>query len=79
MNYETAEIRPFLMDGEDWKLKKEQIVSLYQKGVENIEEIALLTATRPGYVNSVLQSAGLIFDYYDHYQTKSVPFGLAER
>ncbi|HMV46875.1 MAG TPA: hypothetical protein PLD20_05985 [Blastocatellia bacterium] len=51
--------------------KKDQIISLHTSGVDNLEDIALMTNTRTSYVASVLQAAGLISGYFDLYTTTS--------
>ena len=38
--------------------KKEQIVSLYLSGIEDVESLALLTESRPSYVGTVLRESG---------------------
>ena len=59
--------------------KKDQIISLYTSGIDNLEDIALMTSTRPGYAASVLQSAGLIAGYFDLYTTTSHPMNTYSR
>jgi hypothetical protein len=59
--------------------KKEQILSLYASGVDNLEDIALMTNSRPTYVASVLQGAGLITGYFDLYTTSSQPMNTYSR
>jgi hypothetical protein len=56
--------------------KKEQIVSLFTSGFNEIEDLAMITATRPSYVASVLQSEGLIEGYFDLYTTSSHPMNV---
>lgn len=56
--------------------KKDQIIALYTSGLGNIEDIAILTSARPGYVASVLQEAGLISGYFDLYTTTSHPMNV---
>ena len=56
--------------------KKEQITSLYTSGFTEIEDLAMITATRPSYVASVLQGAGLIEGYFDLYTTSSHPMNV---
>jgi hypothetical protein len=55
--------------------KKEQIVALALTGME-VEDIALITATRPSYVNTVLQEAGLAAGYFDLYTSTSRPMNV---
>jgi hypothetical protein len=59
--------------------KKDQIISLYTSGIDNLEDIALMTGTRPGYAASVLQAAGLIAGYFDLYTTTSHPMNTYSR
>lgn len=59
--------------------KKEQILSLYTEGVDNLEDIALMTSTRTTYVASVLQAAGLISGYFDLYTTSARPMNTYSR
>jgi hypothetical protein len=59
--------------------KKDQIISLFTSGVDNIEDISLMTNARPSYVASVLQSAGLVKGYFDLYTTTSHPMNVYSR
>ena len=56
--------------------KKDQIVALYLSGVETVEELALLTQSRPSYVGTVLQEAGLGPGYFDLYTSTSHPMNV---
>lgn len=47
--------------------KKDQIISLYVSGMNEVEDLAIITGSRPSYVGSVLQEAGLISSYFDLY------------
>jgi len=47
--------------------KKDQIIALYTSGLGDVEDIAMLTGARPGYIASVLQEAGLMSGYFDLY------------
>jgi hypothetical protein len=47
--------------------KKDQIISLFTSGIVNVEELAMITGSRPSYVASVLQAAGLMSGYFDLY------------
>ena len=49
--------------------KKSRILELHRAGTTDIGEIARQVGTRPSYVASVLQSAGLIQGYFDLYTT----------
>lgn len=59
--------------------KKDQIISLFTGGVDNLEDIALMTNARISYVASVLQSAGLIHGYFDLYTTSAQPMNTYSR
>ena len=59
--------------------KKDQIISLYTSGIDSLEDIALMTGTRPGYAASVLQAAGLIAGYFDLYTTTAHPMNTYSR
>ena len=52
--------------------KKEQVVSLFHAGIEDVESLALLTGTRPSYVGGVLREEGLT-TYYDLYTSTGYP------
>ncbi len=41
--------------------------------MREIEDLALLTGTRPTYVGSILQDEGLVEDYFDLYTSTSHP------
>ncbi len=47
--------------------KKDQIISLFLSGMGEVEDIAIITGSRPSYVGSVLQEAGLVQGYFDLY------------
>lgn len=49
--------------------KKSRILELHRAGTTEIGEIARQVGTKPSYVASVLQSAGLIQGYFDLYTT----------
>ena len=49
--------------------KKSRILELHRAGTADIGEIARQVGTRPSYVASVLQGAGLIQGYFDLYTT----------
>lgn len=51
--------------------KKEQILSLYESGIQTVEDLALLTDTRPSYVASVLRDEHLVSGYFDLYTSTS--------
>ena len=62
-------------DGGDLSTK-EQILGLYFTGIRDIEDLALLTGSRPSYVGSVLQEAGLREDYFDLYTSTTHPMNV---
>ena len=47
--------------------KKGQILSFYASGIQDIDDLATLTDSRPSYVASVLQQAGYLNGYFDLY------------
>jgi hypothetical protein len=53
--------------------KKDQVVSLFLSGMDEVEDIAVITGARPSYVASVLQEAGLHSGYFDLYTSTSQP------
>jgi hypothetical protein len=56
--------------------KKDQILSLYLTGMGEVEDIAMITGSRPSYVGSVLQEAGLTSSYFDLYTSTSHPMNV---
>jgi hypothetical protein len=56
--------------------KKDQIVSLYTSGIGDVEDLAMITGSRPSYVASVLQESGLMTGYFDLYTTSSHPMNV---
>jgi hypothetical protein len=59
--------------------KKSRILDLFHKGVTDIGEIARTIPSRPSYVASVLQGAGLIQGYFDLYTTTARDQNLYSR
>jgi hypothetical protein len=59
--------------------KKDQIISLFTAGMGNVEDLAMITGSRPSYVASVLQKAGLMSGYFDLYTTTSHPMNVYSR
>ena len=59
--------------------KKTRILELYNSGVTDIGEISRNVLTRPSYVASVLQAAGLIHGYFDLYTTTARDQNLYSR
>jgi hypothetical protein len=47
--------------------KKDQILSLYSAGMTEVEDLAVITQSRPSYVASVLQKDHLLPGYFDLY------------
>jgi hypothetical protein len=56
--------------------KKDQILSLYMTGITQVEDLALITRSRPSYVATVLQSAELPCNYFDLYTSTSQPMNV---
>jgi hypothetical protein len=56
--------------------KKEQILSLFTSGITDVQDIAVITNSRPSYVASVLTAARLPVDYHDLYTTTSHPMNV---
>lgn len=56
--------------------KKDQIISLFTSGIGEVEDLAMITASRPSYVASVLQESGLMTGYFDLYTTSAHPMNV---
>lgn len=56
--------------------KKDQILSLYTAGIQNVEDLAMLTGARASYVGSVLQDEGIRTDYFDLYTSTAQPMNV---
>ena len=56
--------------------KKEQIIALYTSGIGEVEDLAIITGSRPSYVGSVLQEAGLVSGYFDLYTSSAHPMNV---
>ncbi|HET6569281.1 MAG TPA: hypothetical protein VFG50_15035 [Rhodothermales bacterium] len=56
--------------------KKDQIISLFLSGMTEIEDLAMVTNSRPSYVGSVLQEAGLTREYFDLYTSSRHPMNV---
>jgi hypothetical protein len=56
--------------------KKDQILSLYMSGITEVEDLAMITGSRPSYVGSTLQEAGLKTGYFDLYTSTSHPMNV---
>lgn len=59
--------------------KKDQILGLRRMGVDDVEELAVLTQTRPSYVSGVLHDAGLLEGYFDLYTSTAEPMNVYSR
>lgn len=51
-------------------------MAFFLSGVTSVEDLALMTGTRPSYVASVLQAAGLLSGYYDLYTSTGQPLNV---
>ena len=58
---------------------KDQIIALFLSGVTEVEDLALMTGTRPTYVGSILREADLIEDYFDLYTSTTHPMNVYSR
>lgn len=56
--------------------KKDQILSLFLSGMNEVEDLAIITGSRPSYVGSVLQEAGLVSGYFDLYTSTAHPMNV---
>src|SRR3982751_214548 len=56
--------------------KKDQILSLFLSGMNEVEDLAIITGSRPSYVGSVLQESGLISGYFDLYTSTAHPMNV---
>jgi hypothetical protein len=56
--------------------KKEQILSLFTSGINEVEDLAMITGSRPSYVGSVLHEAGLKTGYFDLYTSTAHPMNV---
>ncbi|MDQ1612999.1 MAG: hypothetical protein QOG00_2930 [Pyrinomonadaceae bacterium] len=56
--------------------KKDQILALFTSGMGEVEDIAMITGSRPSYVGSILQEAGLNPGYFDLYTSTSHPMNV---
>ena len=59
--------------------KKDQIIALFLSGVTEVEDLALMTGTRPTYVGSILREADLVEDYFDLYTSTTHPMNVYSR
>jgi hypothetical protein len=56
--------------------RKDQIIALYLSGMNEIEDLAIITGARPSYVGSVLQESGLVTGYFDLYTSTAHPMNV---
>jgi hypothetical protein len=56
--------------------KKDQILALYATGMGQVEDIAMITGSRPSYVGSVLQESGQRPGYFDLYTSTAHPMNV---
>jgi hypothetical protein len=49
--------------------KKDRILRMFKDGIKEIDRLAALSDSKPSYVASVLQAAGLLRGYFDLYTT----------
>jgi hypothetical protein len=56
--------------------KKDQILSLFMSGITEVEDLAMITGSRPSYVASTLQEAGLKTGYFDLYTSSAHPMNV---
>ncbi|MFL6227302.1 MAG: hypothetical protein ACJ741_00830 [Pyrinomonadaceae bacterium] len=56
--------------------KKDQILSLYMSGITEVEDLSIITGSRPSYVGSTLQEAGLKTGYFDLYTSSAHPMNV---
>src|SRR5438105_6132451 len=56
--------------------KREQILSLYTGGIREVEDLAMITQSRPSYVAGVLHGSGNMPGYFDLYTTSSKPMNV---
>jgi hypothetical protein len=56
--------------------KKDQILALFMSGINEVEDLAMITGSRPSYVGSTLQESGLMKGYFDLYTSTSHPMNV---
>ncbi len=56
--------------------KKDQILALFMSGINEVEDLAMITGSRPSYVGSILQESGLMKGYFDLYTSTSHPMNV---
>ena len=62
--------------GHDEPTKKDQILTMYAAGLGDVDDLALMTGSRPSYVAAVLKEAGLLPGYFDLYTTTGEPMNV---
>ena len=56
--------------------KKDQILSLFMSGMTEVEDLSIITGSRPSYVGATLQEAGLERGYFDLYTSTAHPMNV---
>ena len=56
--------------------KKDQILTLYAAGINEVQDLAVITNARPSHVAAVLQEAKLLPGYFDLYTTTAKPMNV---
>jgi hypothetical protein len=56
--------------------KKDQILALFMSGINEVEDLAMITGARPSYVGSILQESGLMKGYFDLYTSTAHPMNV---
>lgn len=56
--------------------KKDQILSLFMAGITEVEDLSIITGSRPSYVGAILQEAGLKTGYFDLYTSTAHPMNV---
>jgi hypothetical protein len=56
--------------------KKDQILALFMSGINEVEDLAMITGSRPSYVGSILQESGLMKGYFDLYTSTAHPMNV---
>jgi hypothetical protein len=56
--------------------KKDQILALFMSGINEVEDLAMITGSRPSYVGATLQESGLLKGYFDLYTSTAHPMNV---
>lgn len=56
--------------------KKDQILALFMSGINEVEDLSMITGSRPSYVGSILQESGLLKGYFDLYTSTAHPMNV---